>query len=298
MYNSYIKRLSINSWDCIRKNNTRYTINIRDENPLQLVIWKIWVGVKYRINSIFELFMLDPFFVNDMTRELFEEIKDFDRLYLEERIALSRKKISLIFWEVLINDGQYYICDWVVWYYDKNWEFWETEIWIITDDVLEFNPINRYYSHDSKDFYFKNQRIWTILSPDISSFESFWESYFAKDSEYVYFRNRKIHWANPKNAKLISEPHKLLIDWNWDLYVNEKRREMSDITIQQELKHLIDDFFSDGECLYIFDRWYLLNLSKLLGFNNWSDIKNIWEGNYRIWNTEISVTMLKRILGM
>lgn len=265
---------------------------------------------RYCISNIAQLLSLNPEFGKSQHEYIYNILWNINSKDNKNRQA-SVAKIPSDILENLIS-WKYEVYNSSVWYsFDpvidqiKRWEktIRPTDT-LITNDVEWFRPLNKFFSVDSRNWYYMNYNL-TNLHPEVfqvcdpKSLKPIWNSHYAYDKGNVYYGFHEIEWAyiTNNNYKIIKGYHK---DWSDDILVDSNGKYFYGLaeipSYKSETMELVDNFVYNGSEVFLLSGLDTFSLNEMFSIPKWNNIEHIWDHSlvnndkykhYKIWDMEL-----------
>jgi len=278
---NFAKELWIQANTKLHINDEEYSVR----DIFETYIWfkNQWTTKEYCIGNIAQLLMLQPTFENQAIQKKLEMIKAKDEKLMQKREALHDVLWNELIWEwktYLLHNG-------CIWHSGGIFQSEESETikpaaTLITKDILGFKPINKKFSIVGKNAYFLFFRIWkSIFKPNAATLKPLGDSNYCHDWSNVFHCVNHVQWASIQDQEyeIISNDRiELLKDSlnNWFSW-----HEKLDIKHPETLKHIVDNFLSDWENIYMIS-WNLYNFTELFKLDSGQELSKIDENTYKI----------------
>ncbi len=160
----------------------------------------------------------------------------------------------------------------------------------ITKDVSSFQPINDKFSKDSSNVYYQYYKVWNHPhgwvdeKPNVATFQAIENSNYWFDSKdipphavfnYVYHWFNYVEWAMIKDGK-----YEIIKNDSMEVFKDSYNRffaghERIKIEHPEQCKHVVDNFFFDGENIYLVCGTAGYNLTEMYNLIWWENIQKI-----------------------
>lgn len=293
--------LWINSWKKVILEGEKYTADVKasviqfkhaEKNKLVIV------------ENIAQLLQLNPSFSDKDIQEKVFETQEKDLLLKCQR--MSADEIKNNFNNEMIGPDKTYQIAWGNIRYSFGWdktdELVRPSANFITEDALHFQPIDKQLSMDSTSIYWQYYKVAARVKDKLP--ERFWKTKYRiyngnlfswntyvsntsaspiqldsfADVESLYTDVIRINWTHPK-----------IITWQREAHVVKRPR---------KLEHSVDNFFFDGENIYML-YWELYNITDMYKLPPYQNIELLSkEGKWGVYNIGLSKMQLEYDGGM